>query len=218
MGSPVYENGRDNDETQCPVRLTKGFWLGETEVTQGFWRKVMGNNPSGFKSGDEYPVERVSWYDCREFLKELNAKAPVAGFLWTLPTEAQWEYACRAGTSGAFAARGHLDDMGWYSDNSGFSTHPVGQKEANAWGFRDMHGNVWEWCRDSWDGNYLMSEAQTDPIGLTGADRIYRGGSWSYSARYCRSAFRYYTDPGLPNDDLGLRVALVPVASRMNEP
>ena len=185
--------------------------MGETEVTQGLWKKVMGgNNPSYFQSGDEYPVESVSWNECQDFLKKLNSKAPVAGFEWRLPTEAQWEYACRAGSSGAFAGTGRLDDMGWYDGNSGSRTHPVARKKANAWGLYDMHGNVWEWCAD-WYGPY-PSGTVTDPAGpSSGSYPVYRGGSWFSHARRCRSALRSSRDPGRRGNFLGFRVALVPV-------
>ena len=210
MGSPSSEEGRYDGETQHRVTLTKGFWMGETEVTQGLWTKVMGDNPSDFKSGGDHPVENVSWNDCQEFLSKINAQAPVAGFEWRLPTEAQWEYACRAGTTGPYAGTGWLDDMGWYDENSGNATHRVGTKKANAWGFFDMHGNVWEWCADGY-GSY-PSEAVTDPTGaFSGSDRVSRGGSWIYFARGCRSASRYIFDPGYRSIFLGFRVALVPV-------
>ena len=121
-----------------------------------------------------------------------------------LPTEAQWEYACRAGTTGAYAGNGKLDDMGWYWDNSGGKTHPVGQKRANAWGIHDMHGNVWEWCQD-WYGDYPGGSV-TDPTGpASGDDRVYRGGCWGDGARYCRSAYRAGYDPGDRSGRLGFR-------------
>ena len=211
MGSPIGEDGRFDDETQHRVTLTKGFWMGETEVTQGLWKEVMGGgNPSGFKSGDDYPVERVSWGDCQEFLRKLNARSPQAGYEWRLPTEAQWEYACRAGATGAFGGTGRLDDMGWYSDNSGRQTHPVGKKTANAWGLYDMHGNVWEWCAD-WYGSYLTGTVTDPPGPSSGPGRVSRGGSWCNSARLSRSANRDSGDPGARTYALGFRVALVPV-------
>ena len=152
---------------------------------------------------------RPLWYDCQEFLRRFNAKAP-AGWRFELPTETQWEYACRAGTTGAYGGTGSLDEMGWYDRNSGETTHPVGQKRPNAWRLRDMHGNVWEWCADG-HGPYPTSAA-TDPSGpSSGSYRVTRGGSWCLIARYCRSAYRNYYDPGRRSDFLGFRVALVPV-------
>ncbi len=214
MGSPVGlfkgEAGRFGDETQHRVTLTRGFWMGETEVTQGLWREVMGDNPSYFKNGDNYPVENVSWEGCQKFVQALNSRHPQAGMRWSLPTEAQWEYACRAGTTGAYTGTGKLDEMGWYVGNSGAHTHPVGQKKPNAWGLYDMHGNVYEWCADWYDDN--PSGAVTDPQGpSTGSFRVLRGGSWSSPARDCRSARRGANDPGDSYTDLGLRVALLPV-------
>jgi formylglycine-generating enzyme required for sulfatase activity len=220
MGSPSSEEGREDNETQHRVTLTKGFWMGETEVTQGLWKEVMGNNPSYFENNGEFggytstqhPVETVSWDDCQEFLKKLNARSPQSGLRWTLPTETQWEYACRAGTTGAYGGTGKLDDMGWYNNGirGGRSTHPVKQKQPNAWGLYDMHGNVWEWCAD-WYDNY-PSGTVTDSTGpSTGLFRVYRGGSWCYYARYCRSAYRFRRLPHARDYFLGFRIALVPV-------
>ena len=210
MGSPAGEVGRDDDETQHRVTLTQGFWMGETEVTQGLWREVTGENPAYFKNGDDYPVESVSWNDCQKFLQALNSRYPQEGLQWALPTEAQWEYACRAGTVGDFAGTGNLGTMGWHTSNSGGKTHPVGQKEANAWGLYDMHGNVWEWCAD-WYGAYPSGSVEDPKGSSTGSARVDRGGSWGSSARYCRSSVRFSDGPGFRRDSLGLRVALLPV-------
>lgn len=204
MGSPETEEGRFVDEIQHRVTLTKGFWLGKTPVTQRQWMSVMGNNPSYFK-GDDLPLENVSWDECQEFCR----KAGLA-----LPTEAQWEYACRAGSTGPYAGTGRLEEMGWFAWNSDDGklfafrkTHPVGHLEANDWGLNDMHGNVWEWCAD-WYGAYL-SDATTDPTGpLSGSHRVSRGGSWGDDAKYCRSAIRSGLVPGYRDRHLGLRVAL----------
>lgn len=180
-----FTMGRDGDfDNEWPpheVTLTKGFWLAQTEVTQAQWGAVMGNNPSRHK-GDDLPVENVSWNDCQEFCQKLGM---------SLPTEAQWEYACRAGSTGDFAGTGNLDDMGWYWSNSGGKSHPVKQKRPNAWGLYDMHGNVQEWCRD-WYGDYPQ-EAVTDPQGaVSGSYRVRRGGSWHDNGEfYCRSSFRH---------------------------
>ena len=210
MGSPAFEEGFFGDEMQHHVTLTKGFWMGETPVTQELWTAVMGANPSRFKNGDAYPVESVSWDDCQPFLKALNDRFPVEDQRWALPTEAQWEYACRSGTETAYAGTGRLDDMGWYDENSGSQTHPVGQKRPNHWGLLDMHGNVWEWCSD-WSGHY-PSASTTDPTGPSfGPERVYRGGSWFNGARVCRSAYRGGADPGRRDCYLGFRVALAPV-------
>ena len=194
MGSPETEEGRDTGETQHQVTLTKGFWMLETEVTQKQWETVMGDNPSEFK-GDDLPVENVSWDDCQEFCKK-------TGFL--LPTAAQWEYACRAGTTGAYA--GNLEEMAWNVSNfSGMTTHPVGIKKPNAWGLYDMHGNVWEWCQDRY-GDYPLGSV-TDPTGPSnGSDRVLRGGCFINSAQDCRSANYSSLGPDIPSPSVGFRI------------
>ena len=198
MGSPNDENNRYIDETQHKVTLTKGFWMLETEVTQKQWKAVMGKNPISF-TGDDLPVEMVSWNDCQEFCK----KCAKLGFHVQLPTEAQWEYACRAGTRSSYS--GNLDEMAWYDFNSGVKTHPVGTKKPNAWGLYDMHGNVFEWCQD-WYGEY-PSGSVTDPTGSSSvAPCVYRGGSCYSDARYCRSAYRYCLVPRDRKHGLGFRV------------
>ena len=206
MGSPSTEEGREDDETQHRVTLTKGYWLGETEVTQAQWESVMGINPSRFK-GASRPVECVSWNDCQAFIAIVNREARRQfGGEFRLPTEAEWEYACRAGSKGSYAGTGKLDDMGWCSDNSGEQTHEVKGKEANAWGFYDMHGNVLEWCQD-WYGEY-QSGAVTDPTGSASGDaRVLRGGCWDGGARFCRSADRGRLRPGVCYDYYGFRLA-----------
>jgi formylglycine-generating enzyme required for sulfatase activity len=210
MGSPESEVGREKNETQHRVTLTKGFWLGKTEVTQRQWDAVMGSNPSKFK-GAELPVENVSWDDCLTFMWKLNVKLKTGGTKpgkFRLPTEAEWEYACRAGTTGPYA--GDLDGMGWYSKNSGSTTHVAGQKRANAWGFYDMHGNLWEWCQD-WYGAYPTGNV-TDPVGMViGADRVFRGGSWFNGSSFNRSAYRGGGVPSSSDVLFGFRVALAPV-------
>ena len=155
-------------------------------MTQGLWRAVMGSNPSYFKNcGNNCPVEQVSWKDCQEFIRKLNRLVSGGGF--RLPTEAEWEYACRGGTKGAYAE--DLDAMGWYGNSGSKMSHAVATKQPNGWGLYDMHGNVWEWCRD-WYGGYPTGLV-TDPTGASsGSDRVLRGGGWYGSARYCRSAFR----------------------------
>ncbi len=208
MGSPASERDRRDNENQFQVTLSKGYWLGKTEVTQAQWQAVMGSNPSHFKGGS-LPVEQVNWEEAMAFCRRLTERERAAGrlpagYAYTLPTEAQWEYACRAGTTGAYA--GPLDAMAWYSNNSGNRTQPVATKQANGWGFHDMHGNVWEWCLD-WYGNYAAGSA-TDPRGpSTGSFRVYRGGGWGNSAVYCRSAYRRYSVDSR-NRFLGFRVAL----------
>ena len=211
MGS---ENGDDDEKPVHQVTLTKPFWLAKTEVTQAQWRQVMGSNPSNF-IGDTLPVEQVSWDDAMEFCRKLTQMERQAGRLpegyeYTLPTEAQWEYACRAGTTGDYATStgsgqaGNLDAMAWYRENSGSKTHPVGTKQANAWGLYDMHGNVWEWCLD-WYWNYASGNA-VDPQGASsGSRRVIRGGVWNFDASYCRSAYRGSGAPSSTFNILGFR-------------
>ena len=214
MGSPPGEYGRDNSEIQHQVTLTKGFYMQITEVTQRQWKKIMGNNCSFFSNcGDDCPVEQVSWNDAQEFIKRLNQRENTKRY--RLPTEAEWEYACRAGSKTAFTNGGiekefrsynsNLEAVGWYYKNSENGTHSVAQKEPNAWGLYDMHGNVWEWCQD-WEGKYSF-KAVTDPTGPpTGLSRIRRGGSWSHYPMFCRSAYRSWFPPKNKSPDLGFRV------------
>ncbi|MBQ9128985.1 MAG: formylglycine-generating enzyme family protein, partial [Thermoguttaceae bacterium] len=205
MGSPENETGRNNDEgPQRRVELTKGFWILETEVTQAMWESVMGENPSWFSlSGDgssmvhdldtsNFPVERVSKYDCQEFIKELNSLGIVPSrFEFRLPTEAEWEYACRANSTGAYAGS-NLDSLGWYGGNSNERTHEVGTKSPNGWGLCDMHGNVWEWCADRYDSDYYeATNSVHDPFNvIDGSGSVLRGGCWKLKAKECRSANR----------------------------
>jgi formylglycine-generating enzyme required for sulfatase activity len=212
MGSPDNEVGRfgSMEGPVHRVRITRAFYMGKHEVTQEVWEKVMGTNPSNFK-GAKNPVENVSWDDCQDFLKKLNALAKAQGN-FRLPTEAQWEYACRAGTKTRFCsgdADAGLTDYAWFGANSGGTTHPVGEKKPNAWGLHDMHGNVWEWCADWWEQDYYGKSPRDDPTGpVTGAGRVLRGGSWDDGARYCRSASRFIINPGDRFDGLGFRVAV----------
>ena len=200
MGSPVSEVGRDANETQHQVTLTKGYWLGKYEVTQAQWQSVMGSNPSKFQGGSR-PVEQVSWEDCQRFIDTVNSQLNCRA---RLPTEAEWENACRAGTLGLYGGNGDLEDMGWYSGNSGRETHFVGRKHANAWGFHDMHGNVFEWCGD-WYGNY--DDILTDPTGPSvGKYRVVRGGGWGYDARWCRSALHTWFEPDKHSMVCGFRL------------
>lgn len=202
------------------------YYIGETEVTQELWQAVMGNNPSEFK-GSNLPVEYVSWNDCQEFIRKLNAQT---GQTFRLPTEAEWEYAARGGNKSRgykYSGSNNLTEVGWYWQNSGDSflsgtdadwnaykiinnhgqTHPVKQRQANELGLYDMSGNVWEWCQD-WYGSY-GSSAQTNPTGASsGYYRVLRGGSWYYYAGYCRVSNRSRITPDIRLNNLGLRLAL----------
>ncbi|HEX4954671.1 MAG TPA: formylglycine-generating enzyme family protein [Thermoanaerobaculia bacterium] len=237
MGSPETEAGRwDDDGPRHQVTLTEGFWLGEVPCTQALWERVMGENPSRFRTPDR-PVERVSWEDCQRFFGELNGR--VAGLELSLPTEAEWEYACRAGTETSTYA-GELEilgtcnapllhDIAWYSGNSGVGyeleegydssewpekqfphtkagTRPVRLKRPNAWGLYDMLGNVWEWCED-WQGDYAAEEMVNPRGPEMGSNRVFRGGSWDDDAGFVRAAARGWHSPDFRVEYLGFRLA-----------
>ncbi len=220
MGSPGDEKGRDDDEgPPHEVEISRGFWLGETAVTQAQWLALMPENPSHF-DGEKRPVEQVSWPDAMAFARELSGQ--VDGLYATLPSEAQWEYACRAGTRGAFhndqpctkpeGKDPALEPLGWYGKNSESRSHDVKGKEANAWGLYDMHGNVWEWCVDRWKAEAYRGRGTgaKDPLEWSDDDsawRVVRGGSWYDRARNCRSACRSRFGPADRWSVLGFRLA-----------
>ena len=180
MGSPPAEQGRKSEETLHHVKITKPFLMATTAVTQAQWSAVMGSNPSKFH-GDNRPVETVSWNDAVAFCEKLSAKE---GKHFRLPTEAEWEYACRAGTQTAFGGTNNLDEMGWHKDNSNDQTHPVAQKKPNAWGLYDMQGNVHQWCSDGY-GPY--GGDAVDPKGANDArTRVVRGGAWKWNRDHLR--------------------------------
>lgn len=226
MGSPASELGRIDNETQHRVTITQGFWLGKYEVTQEQWQAVMGSNPSHFR-GINLPVESVSWDMISRaggFLEKAN-RFVAAGGRFSLPTEAQWEYACRAGTTTGLnngtnltsteGACRNLDEVAWYRQNSGGKTHLGGLKRPNAWGLHDMHGNLWEWCAD-WLGDYPTGPVADPPGALrsrSGA-RVIRGGSWGYWASTCHVACRGGHDPTDANIHDGFRVARSSVPSK----
>jgi len=209
MGSPSGEEGRSNGELQHTVTLSQGFWLSDHEVTQSEYLSVMGSNPSFFTGDLNRPVETVSWDNAVRYCQKLTERERAAGLItaqeaYRLPTEAEWEYAARAGTTGA--RHGELDAIAWWLGNSGSQTRPVKQKAPNAWGLYDMIGNVWEWCSD-WYGAYPIGSV-TDPIGPgSGNDRVDRGGGWGSGAERVRSAYRDGDDPGT-RKTLGFRPAL----------
>ena len=204
MGSPSHEEGRDSDERQHEVRISQGFWIGKYEVTQGEWEAVMGENPSYFdECGPRCPIETVSWNDVLEFIGRLNEWESGRGYQYRLPTEAEWEYAARAGTTGA--RHGELDDIAWYDGNSGERPHPVGQKLANAWGLHDMLGNVWEWTGDLY-GEYPAGKVTDSGGPRSGRYRVIRGGCWFYRARTVRSATRSSSTRGDRSRRIGFRL------------
>jgi formylglycine-generating enzyme required for sulfatase activity len=216
MGSPDSDRDAGRDEKpQHRVRITRPFYLGVYPVTQSQWLSVMDRNPSRFKGPDNPPVEMVSWNDCQEFIYRLNERRDERGNVYRLPTEAEWEYACRAGSTTIYSfgdSADSLRDYGWYLNNSGGprtgSTYPVGQKKPNAWGLYDMHGNVLEWCQDWYDSEYYAASPINDPTGpLSGSDRVNRGGGWYDHARLCRSAYRYRDTPDYRSNSLGFRLA-----------
>ena len=189
-----YQESLDAEQPAHEVTLPKPFYMGKFTVTQEQYQQVTGRNPSNFK-GENHPVEQVSWVRAQEFCKGLGDKDGVHA---RLPTEAEWEYACRAGTRTRFFSgdgEWDLDRVAWYVENSNLITHPVGRKEANAFGLYDMHGNVWQWCHDFY-GNYT-ADAAIDPQGSTlNAFRVIRGGAWCEKSSNCRSALRRRTYPG----------------------
>jgi formylglycine-generating enzyme required for sulfatase activity len=197
-----------------PVKISKPFYLQTTEVTQGQWKSVMGGNPSHFSEcGDDCPVEAVSWDEIQAFLEKLNKlEGHYGADRYRLPTEAEWEYACRAGTSTAFSFgddAGQLSGYAWFGENSDQKTHPVGTKKPNSWGLFDMHGNVLEWVEDDWHDNY--NDAPDDGRAWIGdpraADRVMRGGGWGSVARNCRSAERLNHEPDYLYSGIGFRLA-----------
>jgi len=204
MGSPSVDQDRYDDEGPAHEVIIKNpFYMGKYPVTQKQWEKVMGSNPSKFR-GEDRPVESVSWNGVQEFIKKLNEKESAGKY--RLPSESEWEYACRAGTTTRYSFgddESKLDDYAWYSENSGYETHPVGQKKPNFWGLYDMHGNVWEWCKDNWHKNYdgAPSDGSAGEVG-----RVYRGGCWISIAGFCRSAIRGRNVPDLRVGNLGFRV------------
>jgi formylglycine-generating enzyme required for sulfatase activity len=216
MGSPDSDSdAQSNEKPQHRVQISRPFYLGVYEVTQAEYEKVMGTNPSQFKEcGPRGPVEIVSWDDAQVFCQKLSALADeqAAGWRYRLPTEAEWEYACRAGSTSRFSCGDDyswLDNYAWSITNSGSKTHPVGEKKPNAWGLYDMHGNVWEWCLD-WRSDYTPGE-QKDPCGpLSGPFKVLRGGSWQSPKALCRSATRHSASRYESDATIGFRVALAP--------
>jgi len=215
MMGATEEQGDDAYDWEKPaheVTLTKDYYIGKFEVTQGVWEAVMGENPSSFdESGDDYPVEHVSWNEIQDFLRELNR---LTGRKYALPTEAQWEYAARGGNKSKgykYSGGNDIGEVAWYDANSGDKTHPVGKKTPNELGIYDMSGNVWEWCSDCYDNYYYSESPETDPTGPSeGSNRVVRGGGWFNGAGGCRVSNREYTHQGFRYDYCGFRVVCLP--------
>ena len=221
MGCTSEQGNCNSDEKNVRRVTVDGFYIGMLEVTQSQWEKVMGTSIyqqrnkansswSMYGVGPDYPMYYVSWEEATEFCRLLSNKT---GKTYTLPTEAQWEYAARGGKRSdgtKYAGSNMIDAVAWYTDNSGSSTHPCGTKRANALGIYDMSGNVWEWCKD-WYSNSYASYDTNNPTGpSSGSYRVFRGGSWYGSAAYCRVANRNDSSPGYRYHNLGFRVVLLP--------
>jgi formylglycine-generating enzyme required for sulfatase activity len=214
MGSPPEEKGDEDERPQIKDVNISAFYMGKYEVTQAQWQAIMGNNPANFKDNLQNPVETVSWDDAQEFCKKLSQKT---GKEFRLPSEAEWEYACRAGTTTAYSFGDNaslLGEYAWYSDNSGSKTHPVGQKKPNPWGVYDMHGNVWEWCQDSYEkyggeGDLIRKTGKAITKENDNRFRQLRGGSWSDYARDCRAAYRYRDNARNRSNSIGFRVIFI---------
>nr|VFK50371.1 MAG: Formylglycine-generating enzyme, required for sulfatase activity, contains SUMF1/FGE domain [Candidatus Kentron sp. TUN]VFK51541.1 MAG: Formylglycine-generating enzyme, required for sulfatase activity, contains SUMF1/FGE domain [Candidatus Kentron sp. TUN]VFK55983.1 MAG: Formylglycine-generating enzyme, required for sulfatase activity, contains SUMF1/FGE domain [Candidatus Kentron sp. TUN] len=209
MGS----NDGEADEKPVHEVCVDGFWLGKTQVTQSQWREVIGDNPSGFKGNDRRPVESIAWNDTRSFIKSLNRRS---GYRYRLPTEAEWEYACRSGGKDeGYSGGDNPDRVAWYDENSGGETHPVAQKAPNGLGLYDMSGNVWEWVQDWYGDDYYANSPRNNPQGpSSGANRVIRGGSWYWSASFARAANRRRDGSGLRGNVLGFRCVRVHDPSR----
>ena len=211
MGSPSDEEDREKYESPLhTVKIENAYYLGKYEVTQKQWVEVMGSNPS-YHKGDDLPVEKVSWYDAREFIKKLNEMEETDKY--RLPSEAEWEYAARAGTTTRYSFgdnESDLDEYAWYSKYISDETYPVGQKKPNPWGLYDMHGNVYEWVHDEFHKTYNGAPSNAIPwIGDGESRRILRGGSWRTGGTYCRSATRKFFEAGYHDDIYGFRVVKV---------
>ncbi len=213
MGAHEFEDGTSKEKPRHQVTISKPFYMSKYEVTQEQWQQVMGNNPS-IHVGPTHPVDRISWNDSQAFIHRLNAREKTTAY--TLPTEAQWEYAARAGSETSYC---YCDDpqgkkliqYGWFVINSNNQSQPVGELKPNKWGIHDMHGNVQEWVQDYFDRKYYRKGPETDPRGPeNGRKRVTRGGSWINPAYHCRSAARAYYSPDYIDNDIGFRLVRVP--------
>ncbi len=211
MGCPDAQTDCEDDERPAHQVTLSDYSIGKYEITQAQWRAVMGKNPSAFSGCDDCPVEQVSWLDATDFCKKLSK---LTGKKYSLPTEAQWEYAARGGSKSKgyiYAGSNSVEEVAWYGANSDKRTQKVGTKQANELGIHDMSGNVWEWCLDRYDENYYKSSPAKDPKGSKdGMFMLLRGGGWYRNALLCRVADRSYANPTSNPDDIGFRVVLLP--------
>jgi formylglycine-generating enzyme required for sulfatase activity len=200
-----------NEKPQHTVKISKSFYIGKFEVTQGQWKMLMGNNPSGFQEcGENCPVESVSWNDAQEFIKRLCVRENYSPCKYRLPTEAEWEYAARAGTKTKYYWGDTINDAYlWYNNNSGGTTNPVGKKKPNSWGLYDMSGNVWEWVEDWYDEVYYIKNPNINGPS-SGKIRVLRGGSWNFKAGDGRLSYRGGSDPNSGEDHDGFRLVFLP--------
>ena len=208
MGSPSKEGVKfPNEYPTHKITIKQSFYMGKSSVTQKQWKKIMGKNPAHFK-GEDRPVEMVSWIEVQKFVKKLNEKEHTDKY--RLPSEAEWEYACRAGTQTKYSFgddESKLNEYAWYAENSGGQTHPIAQKKPNPWGLYDMHGNVWEWVQDNWHENYNRSPSDGSAWETKeDSHQVSRGGSWYCNANLCRSASRFRRDPENHISNLGFRL------------
>lgn len=201
---------RESDEKPVHEVCVDGFWLARHTVTQAQWSQVMGANPSRHPKGGEYPVDSVAWQDAKAFVARLNAQAK-DGARFRLPTEAEWEYACRSGGKAEkFAGGEDLGRLGWYAGNSGGGPHPVGQKAANGLGLYDMSGNVFQWTEDMYEKTAYQHHAKQNPLHTAGWGRVARGGHWGGGADCARCSFRCYVSDRCKDASTGLRLVRVP--------
>lgn len=208
VGSPSAEMDRSDYESPThKVTIKNPFYMGKSSVTQKQWKMIMGNNPSHFK-GEDRPVEMVSWNEVQEFIKKLNAAESTDKY--RLPSEAEWEYVCRAGTQTRYSFgddESKLNEYAWYAENSGSKTHPICRKKPNSWGLYDMHGNVWEWVQDKWHEKYNVPPSDGNAWEEGNCfDRVSRGGSWYCNVGFCRSAGRFRRAPESLFSNLGFRL------------
>ncbi len=211
MGSPTTEVGRRDNESPLVEVNVNAFYMAKFAITQEQWFTIMGSNPSGFRESLQAPIENISWLDAQDFCRKLAARSPYL-YSYRLPSEAEWEYACRAGTNTAYHfgdSPAQLSDYAWFADNSNKRSQPVGQKVPNPWGLYEMQGGIWEWCEDAWHDNFKGAPADGSAwLDENSGRRVRKGGSWSNEARLCRAASREWHWQGDRYNDIGFRVVI----------